>query len=220
MISLLKKILAPNKMIKDNFFIQIGANVGNNPQDIIWPLVQKEGWKGILIEPLYTSFEKLKLNYSNIQDCYFENIAIADYDGEITLLYDADGDSQVASVVNHHSPDFNQQSIKVPCLTLESLVKKYELLNTKFELLQIDAESYDHIILTSTDFKHILPKYIRFEYCHLSRDEHHPTDDKRRDDRLKVVLDYLAKFGYSQHDDIFKHSLYNEKNTDILVKRG
>lgn len=197
-------------------FIQIGANVGNTPQDIIWPIVRKNNWSGIFIEPIPQAFTKLKENYSDLQNCYFENLAISTYDGITDIYYEPEwcnqdvigGDTQIASILYEHSPTRNICKIQVPCVRFETLIKKYNLLDTSFELLQIDAEGYDAFILMDTDFTHILPKYIRFEAVHL-----------RHGISRENILDHLANFGYKQIEDMYKDVKTEIGVEDIMVER-
>lgn len=188
--------------------IQIGANVGNNKDDPIWPLMQTNEYNVLFIEPLETSFEKLKENYKDKKNCYFENFAVLDYIGEVDLFYqkhqvDIDRHNQQASII----PKFwrNKDTIKVKCCTLNYLVEKYNMLNVPFYLLQIDAEKSDDIILLSTNFTNILPQYIRFESIHF--------DDKK----LKEIDVHLSKFNYVELNDIFFTT--EDKKFNKLYKR-
>jgi len=172
-------------------FIQIGANIGASENDVIWNLMEEKKWKGVLVEPVPESFNRLVENYKSIEGCFFEQSAIADYDGEITIYSRSDykNKSQQASINKNHWG--NDKSNKVKCLKLESLVSKYGLLNKEFDLLQIDAEGADDLILLNCDFNKVKPKEIRFESVHLGRG------------RLKKVLDYLKIFGYEKTKDIY-----------------
>ena len=97
-------------------------------------------------------------------------------------------------------------------MKLETLIKKYDLFEKRFELLCIDAEGTDGLILTTTDFTKILPKYIRFENCHL-RDK--PINAQK-------TIKHLNKYGYSEVDDIYKKNIRNfvpGTKLDTLLKR-
>lgn len=189
-------------------FIQIGANVGNTPSDIIWKIVREKQWNGIFIEPLPGPFEELKKNYSDLKDCKFENIAIYNYNGIIEIYHEPDGDTQIASLIKGFSEKRNTLKTKVICLTLETLIDKYNLLDIKFDFLQIDAEKSDSTILLSTDFTRIKPKYIRFEHCHISSD-----------DRWDVLV-HLSKFGYKEIHDFYNDLRPTEENNiDTLLER-
>ncbi len=192
-------------------FIQIGANIGNTPQDILWPIIRERGWKGIFVEPFPESFKQLKINYSDLQGSYFENCAIFNVDGEIALYYEPiAGTREIASVIELHSIR-NMRKMIVPCMTLETLITKYKLLDVPFELLQIDAERADGTILRSVDFTHILPKYIRFEHIHLS------WQRSNLQAHLNQVLEHLSQFGYKKIPDQYDNGI--EKGIDTMVER-
>lgn len=199
-------------------FIQIGANVGKNKHDIIWILCRKNKWGGILVEPLPQSFELLKKNYSDVPNLLFEQAAIMPYDGETKFYFSPEfkNECQQASTVKNHF-HVNTATMTLPCMTIESLVKKYGLLDTSFELLQIDVEGMDDKILLSTDFTRIIPKYIRYESIHL------------KGNRNMIVLEHLKKFGYRRIPDLYNDMTpflppgqtwpQGEPNFDTLVER-
>ena len=105
----------------------------------------------------------------------------------------------------------------LPCMTIESLVKKYGLLDTSFKLLQIDVEGMDDKILLSTDFTRIIPKYIRYESIYL------------KGNRKMIVLEHLKKFGYQRIPDLYNDTTpflpviqtwpQGEPNFDTLVEK-
>jgi FkbM family methyltransferase len=170
-------------------FIQIGSNIGASENDVIWNLMKEKKWVGVLVEPVPESFKRLVENYKSIEGCFFENSAIADYDGEIKIYSRKDykNKSQQASINKNHWG--NDKYDEVNCLKLESLVAKYNMLNKEFDLLQIDAEGADDLILLNCDFKNVKPKEIRFESVHL------------RGGRLNKVLQHLKKCGYEKTKD-------------------
>lgn len=176
--------------------IQIGSNVGNNEGDPIWIILQEKDYSVIFIEPLEVSFNKLKETYKNKTNCYFENLAILDYEGDVDFYYqsnqtDNTKNNQQASIHKDWWNGKNRDVTKVKCSKLETLVEKYNMLNIPFYLLQIDAEGSDHLILLSTDFDKILPSLIRFESIHYKKDE------------LNKIISYLNKFGYKEIPDTF-----------------
>lgn len=189
-------------------FIQIGANIGNTESDIIWKIVRENNWNGIFVEPLAKSFEKLKENYSDLKDSFFEKVAIYNYDGEIDLYFEDKYNSETASLIQSHCSDRNTCIERVLCIKLETLIKKYNLYDVSFDLLQIDVEKADGVILLDTDFTHILPKHIRFEHCHISSDD-------RWD-----ILKHLSKFGYKEIPDMYNDLRQKqENNIDTMVER-
>jgi hypothetical protein len=69
---------------KDIFFVQIGAHDGHS-YDPIGPYVRKFQWRGLLIEPQPAVFAKLKEHYAGQSNLIFENVAIAEQEGSLTL---------------------------------------------------------------------------------------------------------------------------------------
>lgn len=192
-------------------FIQLGANIGNTPQDIMWEIVRENNWKGIFVEPLPHIFTQLEENYSDVTGCHFENVAIIDYDGEIHIHYEPHDNCQISSINPNHSRSKNKKSIIVPCIKLITLIEKYDMVDVPFTLLQIDVEGLDGLILKSTDFTHVLPKFIRFEHCHLGRNGNTP---------LSEVMQHLEKFGYKQIPDMYDNDRpIAEKGIDTMLER-
>jgi FkbM family methyltransferase len=191
-------------------FIQIGANIGNTPQDIIWKFIREKDWKGIFVEPVTTSFNILKENYSDLDGCYFEQSAIGSKDGEITIYSRSDGFSdrqQASTIKTHFKNDFEEV---VSCMTLNTLVEKYDMVGKQFELLQIDAEGMDDLIILNTDFTKVLPEKIRFEVVHI----------KKYGRSTQTVLKYLKSFGYEIiKDEYIEHVKSTESGYDIMVKK-
>lgn len=55
-------------------FVQIGSNSGMH-DDPIYKYIRKNGWQGVLVEPVPYLFEELKNNYSGFEDKLFLKIA-------------------------------------------------------------------------------------------------------------------------------------------------
>jgi hypothetical protein len=64
------------------FFVQIGAHDGKTG-DHLRPFVLERGWKGVMVEPVMASFQKLVDNYAGLPGLSFVRAAVADRDGEI-----------------------------------------------------------------------------------------------------------------------------------------
>lgn len=191
-------------------FIQIGANIGNSENDIIWRLVNEKKWHGILVEPIPEIFQKLVENYKSIKNCFFERSVIADYDGYISIysMENLKNNCQQASIYKNHWE--NDKKNKVKCLKLDSLVSKYNMEYQEFDLLQIDAEGADDLILLNCNFKQVIPKEIRFESIHLN------------ECRLQKVLDHLKKCGYVKTNDAYLKYLKpfpGYEDYDTVVKK-
>lgn len=157
-------------------FIQIGANDGLK-NDLLNKAIKKFTLKGILIEPFPPNINKLKENYKEYKKLIFENCGISDTDAKLTYFYIKD--------IKPEEPDWYDQvgsfdqstfeknisvvpgltdrvgNLSIPCLTVESLLEKYEF--KQVDLMLIDAEGFDYRILLSIDMEKCAPKVIIFE---------------------------------------------------------
>lgn len=164
-------------------FIQLGANVGKSYSDIMWWLVPQEGWSGIFVEPNPDAYEKLIECYRDLENCFFEKVAIGPMlynddlktkkkvDTIIMQLGNPDNYHETSSIARNQEPNKHinnpEQYIQVPCMTLEGLVEKYNMTEREFKLLQIDVEGSDYGILLTIDFDKICPQYVRVETIHM-----------------------------------------------------
>jgi FkbM family methyltransferase len=172
-------------------FIQIGANDGISC-DPIHEFVKKYNWNGVLIEPEPKVFKLLQKNYIDNDNLIFENMAITDYKGEISLSFSNDpslDSNKLFSTVTPQKGILSRsnyinsiETIQVPCDTLENICIKHALLD--FDLLLIDVEGYENNLINSIDFKKVRPSIIHFEHAHITYNEH------------QNIIDYLRKFGY------------------------
>jgi FkbM family methyltransferase len=161
------------KLHKDFFFVQIGANDGIS-FDPIYHLITKEKVNGIALEPMPDIFEQLKKNYANYPNVILVNKAIHSSEKEM-LLYRVDPDKKqypdwakgTASFnKNHHQlgpikkSDIIEQ--KVQCISLNKLIEEYDI--NHIDLLQVDTEGYDYEIIKMIDFTKMAPTIISFEH--------------------------------------------------------
>ena len=189
---------------EDFYFIQIGAYDGVTG-DPIHQYVKKYHWRGVLVEPQPLYFEKLKSNYSSEPQLVFENAAISNNEGEVTMFAFEDsgelegGANSMASFNSRHlihnpygilAP---VRSIKVPSLSFQSLLVKHKI--SRVDLLQIDTEGYDLSILKLVNFDVIKPRIIRFESGLLSnkdKEEAYTLLSKNHYKLLELGIDTLA----------------------------
>ncbi|MCS6316685.1 MAG: FkbM family methyltransferase [Nitrospira sp.] len=178
------------------FFVEVGANDGF-AFDPIHESVVKHGWHGLLIEPLPDLFAQLRETYDGREGMLFENVAVADYTGQKTMIrvdpeavelgrvpYWAKGigsfyhdrnalggqrisDAEFATIRPHIISE------TVRCDTLENLFQKHRI--HKVDLLQIDVEGYDYLVLKQFDFSRFRPRVIRMEWDNLPQDEKQMT---------------------------------------------
>ena len=194
--------------------IQIGAYIGNSENDSLFQQVNKrlneiEG-KIILIEPVKAFYEKLKENYRDVPNAYFENVAISDTAGEFSFFRLGVDPieygypeflSQLGSLKAERMEELwdNYENIphlkefylkyrvedKVTCMTLADIIKKHDI--REVDLLQIDVEGYEYEILSSINYKDVPIRFINYESVLLQK---HKWD----------AYNLLKKNGYIQAD--------------------
>lgn len=190
------------------FFIQIGANDGqwNDP---IYKFIRRDHWRGILIEPQKTIFERLRNNYKKQKNLIFENVAIDSTEGEKSLFKISFSNSQWAGGISSFIKEDIQKLIeagyiermskvesialppnkedwigeeKVKVQTLKNIIEKYQV--KKIDLIMIDTEGYDFEIMKTIPFEFIKPGVIIYEHSHLN-------------ETVKTECsDFLIKLGY------------------------
>ena len=160
--------------------IQIGANDGER-FDLLNFYIKKYQCNSLLVEPIKENFERLIVNYKDLDFIIFENSAISvnndiqklykvsseyikNYDNHIPGITSFDKNHLIKhGVKNRHIISENVSSIKIA-----DLITKHNF--NLPDLLFIDAEGYDGKIaidfLSSTSFKPI----IILEYIHIKND--------------------------------------------------
>jgi len=168
----------------DVCFLQVGAFDGVSA-DPIYPLIEKHGLRGYLIEPQADAFARLKANYARFggSGFVFVNAAIGEKDGTVPLYRIKPGARgpewlpQTASLdKNFHKsiaevvPDLESmmEIEQVPCLTFPTLYSTYGIGHV--DLLQIDTEGLDAEVLRLFDAASRAPAIVRFEHKHLSEE--------------------------------------------------
>lgn len=163
-----------------NSIVQIGANDGVRFDDLN-EFINKYKVKSLLVEPIKSNFEKLKLKYNNLNFVKLENSAILK-DKKICSLYKVD--ENFLSYYGAHIPgitSFNKQHLLkhgvkkqhiikeiINSITIKELIDKHNIMD--LDLFYIDTEGYDGIIvidfLSSTNLKPV----IIFEFIHIDND--------------------------------------------------
>lgn len=158
------------------FFVQVGANDGVM-DDPIHQWVRTHNWSGILIEPQEDEFNRLRENYAGLSGLLFENVAIAERPGEVTLY-----SMKQEQITREYQRGFAtlcpertsmaglpRETVKitvVPAVPLTDIVKTHGVY--QIDLLQIDVEGYDFKVMRSLDFSLVRPLVMCFERIHLS----------------------------------------------------
>jgi len=186
-------------------FIQIGANDGLR-NDPLRPLIVRDDWQGVLIEPLPTVFPLLKKNYSYLNNpgLVFSNSAITVDGLEQLSFWSFTSDFLAAQTLEdrldyqrkasfsrehvagflppHESAEAVLKEIPVPCLELDAIISNH-LPRLPLHLLAIDVEGYESTLIPGIDFSVIRPEAVFFESEHLGADQ-------------EKVFGHLRNFGY------------------------
>lgn len=170
----------------DFTFVQIGAYDGVAHEDL-GKVIERRNLRGVLVEPQPGAFARLEELYRDRPGVTLLNAAIDQTRGTRKLYVPPRGDTQVASFTPRHvmKYGFAQRELvvhDVECLTVEDAMGRAGL--ESIDLLQIDAEGYDHEILRGVDFTRIRPAIIRFEHRHVPPRE------------MEACLRRLAAHGY------------------------
>jgi FkbM family methyltransferase len=198
--SILNKLLSKQGQLN---YIQIGGNDGINDDPLYYFVTwNKNRIKGFVLEPVLDYFNELKKNYTNHPLIKTLNLAIHNSENEMTIHR---VDPKSASVLpkyskgiasfskeHHISCKIDSKHIleeKVACVSLENLIKTYNIKN--IDLLQIDTEGYDYEIIFNINFKELKPSIINFEY--------YITDEKS-----KVAFNKILKLLHENDYEIWQ----------------
>jgi FkbM family methyltransferase len=185
--SLLKPVVGDYLRARPDFtFFQVGAFDGF-VKDPVYPLVRAFGLRGLVVEPQVSVLDTLKANYADHPQVQVVNAAVADANGMRDFYTDARGPSRQASFITsnllkHGVPADQIVTVKVRSATIATLLHEHGF--DRCDLLQIDAEGYDHQIVRAIDFKTVQPLIIRFEHVHMSNDD------------CNQCIELLASHGY------------------------
>lgn len=160
-----------------NTIIQIGANDGVR-FDSLNKEIKKHVPKVILVEPIKSNFEELKINYDKQDNIFFENSAIS-VDDEINYLYKVKEsalnkyDEHIIGLTSFNKSHLIKHGVKkrdiviekISPISITNLLNKYKI--SQFDLLFIDAEGYDGKILNDFLNNCKIRPFIIFEYVHV-----------------------------------------------------
>ena len=150
-------------------FVDIGANDGITLSNTYF-FEKNRGWTGVCIEPLPDAFKKLEQN----RNCILVNACISPDEGYKDFLsitghaemlsgliekYDQRHMERIDAEINYHGG--SKDIIKVPCLSLKSLLLANNIENIDY--CSIDTEGGEYEILESIEFKEIEIKAFTVE---------------------------------------------------------
>ncbi len=179
---------------KDVFFVQVGAHEAR-AGDPISLYVERDGWHGILVEPVPRLFERLQTRYRRASGLAFENVAIAEEDGrrsfyrltaaasKIYALADQLGSLDRDVILSHQEQvqDIEKYLVQteVPCLSFETLLERHAV--ERIDLLILDTEGYDATLLHSFPWRRFRPRLVLYEHDHLDGRERKATEQLLRE---------------------------------------
>jgi FkbM family methyltransferase len=189
------------------FVLQIGAMDGIDFDDTRGFLDMYK-WPALLVEPIPSLFNELKENFKDRSNYIFEQSAISNTDGEVIMLTIPSeiieqeklepgyrGMSGIYPLKNGFGSTYQRDidvkrdfgvDIKVPSLTLESLLKKHNI--DHFDILICDTEGYDWNIFNQLDINKFRPDFIRLEYINLTEEEKELTVQKFKDNGYTIEI--------------------------------
>ena len=151
------------KMLKyldyqNGFYIDCGANDGIN-QSTTWFYEKNKNWKGMLIEPIPSTFNNLKKNRG--KGNIFANVALVSnaFKKENLEIYFNTKDTLIGSVLNNKR---NQESAIVKAITLSKLMEDQKI-QKNIDFFSLDVEGYELEVLEGINFKKFKFKYILVE---------------------------------------------------------
>ena len=176
------KLLIDNLVKKGKIksLVQIGANDGLR-FDVLNKYIKKYKIDSLLVEPIPFYYSKLKDNYAKENFVKLEKSAISQKSGTISMYtvkkdYLDKYDEHIKGInsvdkkhlIKHNVKSNHIEKISVECLSLEDLLKKYEINN--LDLVYIDAEGYDgDIVISFLNCLNFQPIII-FEFIHVDYD--------------------------------------------------
>jgi FkbM family methyltransferase len=176
-----KRILGKNfKQNKEFSFIQIGANDGISFDDL-FDFVTKRKSYGVLLEPVKSYFEELKINYSVCPKVVPVNMAVF-HKKDVLDIYKVDPSKSsyypdwAKGIASFDKDHYKKLNIKKEHIIIEK-VEADHLMNiidanfkedySNLDLFQVDTEGFDYDVIKMIDFKKMRPKIIKFEFVNL-----------------------------------------------------
>ena len=159
-----------NYLNKINYFVQVGSHDGKM-HDPLFPLLSKNNWNGVLIEPQKKMIQRFKKRYNERDNLQYFNLAVHPSKTTIKLysLKNPENYSQTgwSSILpERFSLIKNKNSIDAELVKAKPLMSIIK--DSKFrivDLLQIDTEGYEYNIvkgINSTNLGDI--DFIYFEH--------------------------------------------------------
>lgn len=154
---------------KTGTLLSIGENNGFHLSNV-YGLIQ-DGWRGYLVEPSPSAFDKLAELHKDNGKVVCIAAAVSDYNG-VAILHDSgphlnQGDASLLSTLNEAdrnkwqaTTDFTE--IFVPVISVETLLSK--VTHSSIDLISIDTEGNDILILRQLPLVSLKTKLVVIEW--------------------------------------------------------
>lgn len=185
----------------NGFFIEVGANDGVTFSNTYY-LEKERNWTGICVEPHPTAFEKLKKN----RKATLINACIADADKEGEFMKIEGYGEMYSGLVSKYDEKHiyridrdlkayggSKETIKIPCLTLNSIIKNNNL--THIDYCSIDTEGGELDILETANLQENDITVISVENNYYE----------------KSLKDFMKKFNYRLLGKVGADEFYTKK---------
>lgn len=161
------------------FYIEAGGNDPVNTSQTY--LLDKSGWRGLVIEPLSVFNEQ----YKNLRSCTLENIVLVSSEYQHDTIDFMVGKSFnliscVPKDTNKHlwyEKAWDHNIVRLPCAPLQNILDKYNISNVN--VMSLDAEGYELNILKGINFSKVIFDIIAIEHGD-----------------IKECISFLSGFGY------------------------
>lgn len=143
------------------FYIECGANDGIDASNTV--RLERFGWRGLLIEPAPSAFEKCRSNRA--PNNIFVNCALVSDPSVSSVKGDFDG-SGMASIGGIRAG--RQPTVSVPARTLQSILDEHGV--TTIDFFSLDVEGFELEVLRGLDLTRNPPSTLLIEVLLSDRD--------------------------------------------------
>ena len=210
------------------FMINIGAMDGEM-FDSMSGYAHMYNSDALYVEPMKPHFDRLVKNKSDNPNNKFENSAISDYNGTITMKtipidvvdkglvhaafygmsvidpskngMGSEGDREI---VEKYAVD-----VEVNCITWDNLIDKHNI--NSFDVISVDTEGHDYIVFKQIDLNKFRPKLIRLEWYNMTDEEKNNIVNKLDDHGY--VYEILDEIDI----DAIRKDVYNEIKSSLEI---
>lgn len=184
---------------RDLFFIQLGANVGENvgSGDPLWEYVRPCHWSGVAVELVSSTFRQLKENYADVNDRVTTlNHGVSDKRGYAGMKGLGGETARILEIVAEIPPgDAAEEYVEI--VTIHDVWEKvrHRIPSAGVDILVLDVEGNEANILARGDgeLPAPKPKRILFEIAHLDRQAKDEIDDKLRAQGYRQSADLIHR---------------------------